>query len=138
VEAFAVDPRTGDGLIFAKTLDANGRSDVLRIPAASLREGGDVVAELVGSVVVTNGETGARAADISADGTLLAVKDLTTTSIWLRGPDDDLATLTQTQPSAPCRTEVGRGEALALSADGRQVWTLEEGVGRPLRRFTAA
>ena len=62
VEAFAVDPRTGDGIIFAKTLDANGRSDVLRIPAASLREGGDVVAELVGSVVVTNGETGARTA----------------------------------------------------------------------------
>jgi hypothetical protein len=96
-----------------------------------------VVAEAVGAVVVSNGETGARAADLSGDGTLLAVKELATTSLWLRGPDEDLQTLLAAQPEAPCRQELGRGEAIALSPDGSQVWTLEEGVGTPLRRFTA-
>jgi hypothetical protein len=138
VEAFAVDPRTGDGFLFLKTLDAAGRSDVLRVPASALREGGAVEAERAGAVAVSNGETGARAADLSGDGTLVAVKDLTTTSIWLRGPDDDLPALLAAEPEAPCHQELGRGEAMALAADGSQVWTLEEGVGKPLRRFATA
>jgi hypothetical protein len=108
---------------------------VLRLPAEALRRGGDVTAEAVASVAVTDGQAGARAADLSPDGSLVVAEGLRTTSVWLRGPAQSVGEGLTAEPAAPCTADLGSGEALAVSLDGGSIWTLDEGVGKPLRRF---
>jgi hypothetical protein len=138
VEAFAVDPRTGDGLLVTTSLGTDGRAGVLRVPADALRSGGEVTAERVAAVAVSDGDDGARAADMTPDGRLVLVKDLRTTSVWLRGPDQAAGDLLAAEPVPPCTADLGPGEALAVSVDGTSVWTLEEGESQPLRRFAVS
>jgi hypothetical protein len=136
VESFAVDPRTGEGVLVTKTLDPDGRARVLRVLAESLWAGGEVDAEDVGATTASGPEqNGPRAADIAQDGTLVAVKDLARTFVWLRGPGQAVPALLVDEPQAPCAADLGRGEALGFSVDGTAVFTLEEGIGKPLRRF---
>jgi hypothetical protein len=136
VEAFAVDPRTGDGVLVTKTLDQAGRATVLHLPAEALRTGGDLEASVAGAVAVPRADpSGPRAADVAADGTLVLVKDFTESFLWLRGPDQGVADLLAGQPEPPCAADLGRCEAIGFAVDQASIYSLEEGAGKPLRRF---
>lgn len=134
-EAFAVDPRTGDGYIFTKRLD--GRSFVYRLSAPWPTEG--VVelpcwfelalpAALPPARVVTG-------ADFSPDGGRLALRCVWQGWEWrseAEGESLDVPSLLARKPVLlPLAAEL-QGEALAYRADGAALLTLGEGVHRAL------
>ena len=134
-ETLLAEPRTGEIVIVTKRLD--GRSGVYagQAPArntsgaAVLRHAGDLRLGLAGL---------ATAGDVSADGRTIAVRTYTALYTWTRKPG---ASLAATLARKPCvgSVQLGRevqGESLALSHDGRSFFTVPEGAGAPVRRYS--
>jgi F0F1-type ATP synthase membrane subunit c/vacuolar-type H+-ATPase subunit K len=135
-ETLLADPHTGEIVIVTKRLD--GRSGVYggQAPArdvpreAVLRHAGDLRLGLGGL---------ATAGDVSADGRTVAIRTYTALYVWARKPGASLATTLARKPcvaSAQLGLE-GQGESLALSHDGRSFFTIPEGAGARVRRYTA-
>jgi hypothetical protein len=149
VEASFVDP--ADDALYLVTKEIP--PVVFRVPAASLRNGTTVA---VGPPVATldvldrNVSPAGKptGADISADGSLLAMKTLDRTFLWHRLPGQDLAALLRAEPAGSCiyddladqqegitpvPPDLGHGEA--LTPDGRRLATIAEGHSTPLQLF---
>jgi hypothetical protein len=97
--------------------------------AAVLRHAGDLRLGLAGL---------ATAGDVSADGRTVAIRTYTALYAWTRKPGTSLAATLARKPcvgSAQLGLE-GQGESLALSRDGRSFFTVPEGVGAALRRYS--
>jgi hypothetical protein len=135
-ETLLADPRTGEIVIVTKRLD--GRSGVYagKAPArdapgaAVLRHTADLRLGFAGL---------ATAGDVSADGRTIAIRTYTALYAWTRKPG---ASLAATLARKPCVGSVqlgreGQGESLALSRDGRSFFTVAEGAGAALRRYSA-
>ncbi len=134
-ETLLADPGTGEIVIVTKRLD--GRSGVYagKAPArdapgeAVLRHTGDLRLGLAGL---------ATAGDVSADGRTIAIRTYTALYAWTRKPGASLAATLARKPcvgSAQLGRE-GQGESLALSRDGRAFFTVPEGAGAALRRYS--
>lgn len=136
VEALMVDARTGDAYLVEKALGEGNTSMMWRLPADALRDDATVEAEPVATIVTADvSQVGPTAADISADGTLVMVKNLRETFVWLRPPDTTVHDLLSITPEAECRVDAGPGEAAAFSPDGQHLYTIPEGVGQRLLRL---
>lgn len=138
VEAFLIDPLTGNGFLVAKGIQANKTSIVYRVPAAVLRTGGPAVAERVASIdVAAAGTIGPTGGDISPDGSMIVVKTFTTTMLWPRQRGQSVAEVFAAQPVAPCIVaDGGNNEAIGFARDGRRMAAVSEGTNTRLRLFT--
>jgi hypothetical protein len=135
-ETLLADPRTGEIVIVTKRLD--GRSGVYAGQAPARDASGEAVLRHTGDLRL--GLAGlATAGDVSADGRTIAIRTYTALYSWARKPGASLAASLARKPcvgSAQLSRE-GQGESLALSRDGRSFFTVAEGAGAPLRRYTA-
>jgi hypothetical protein len=135
-ETLLADPRTGEIVVVTKRLD--GRSGVYVGQAPARDEPGAAVLRRAGALRL--GFAGlATAGDVSADGRTIAIRTYTALYAWTRRPGASLATTLARKPcvgSAQLGRE-GQGESLALSRDGRSFFTLAEGTGVALRRYSA-
>jgi hypothetical protein len=134
-ETLLADPRTGEIVIVTKRLD--GRSGVYAGQAPERDVPGEAVFRHAGGLRL--GLAGlATAGDVSADGRTIAIRTYTALYAWTRKPGASLAATLARKPcvgSAQLGRE-GQGESLALSRDGRSFFTVAEGVGAALRRYT--
>jgi hypothetical protein len=127
-EALLADPRTGDLFVVDKVL--LGPATAYRLPATAT-PGGRSTLERAGPVAVPPGEI-VTGADISADGSVVAVRTYAAVFLWDRGPGQSVADALAGEPCrAPSAVE-GQGESIALTADGRGWLTVSEGQHPPV------
>jgi hypothetical protein len=129
-EALAVDPVTGDLLVVSKG-GADTDAVVYRAPAG--RFGADPVLLLK---PIADLDLGAQvtAADVTADGTVVALRGYREVWMWTR-QDADLAAAFSAGPCmAPSPDEV-QGEALSFQGNGRAYYTVSEGAGPAVHRI---
>jgi hypothetical protein len=131
-EALIVDPLTGDAFIITKT--PSGRSTVFRVPVGAWSQDA-VVAEQVATIDL-GPLSFATAADISKDGSVVAVRTYGDVWLWERevGETVDEA-LSGQRCRAPAPGEP-QGEAIALYDDGYV--TVSEGEQPFVYRFVEA
>jgi hypothetical protein len=131
-ETLLADPRTGELLVITKQLD--GRSRVYSGDVAA----GDQTLRLVATLRLGVGGL-ATGGDVSGDGRTVALRTYSALFVWKRTAGVSLARTLRRTPcvgSAPLFRE-GQGESLALSRDGRSFFTVPEGAGATVRRYTA-
>jgi hypothetical protein len=135
-EALMVDPRSGELYIVIKHL-AGGRAAVYRAPP-NLGAGSTTVLERVDEVDLGIGLLNAvTAADISRDGSTIAVRTYGGVTLWDRGDRTVVAALDTKSCRGPIPFEI-QGETLALGPGGRSYFTVSEGVNAPLHQFIAS
>jgi hypothetical protein len=131
-EAFFID-RSGNGYLVEKTKDVRS-AWVFQISADDMRSTGTATAKPI--VQITGNSSGRgvgpTGADLSADGTTLAVKNYSETFVWKFTPESSIAAVLQKQPTATCTVKAGLGEAITF--DGPALLTVEEGSGKPIRK----
>ena len=120
VEAMFVDPRSGDTMLVTKT--SGSRAQLFRIPAGPF-DGSTVVAEQVAVVEVGSKVTGA---DISPDGSRIAIRTSGQVAVWERGAGDTIA---QSVARVPVRFPAPSAEAIAFGRDGATLFSIGEGEG---------
>ncbi len=122
-EAMLVDPIDGDLVIVTKS--STGESVVLQASATSL--GSDPIIPLFEIARLELGPGSfVTAADISPDGTMVALRGYDEVWMWARNERP----LADTFLVPPCRapaTEEAQGESLAFTADGESYITISEG-----------
>lgn len=146
-EALAFDPISGDLFVLTKDWSMKGVSGIYRTPARPLdpsdgaadgsgqgnRTGGTAELERVGELSLPAG-TLVTGADISPDGSLVAVRSYTSVNLFRRPPDIDVGTALESVPcEAPLPPEL-QGESIGFAADGSNYVTISEGKGQTLHR----
>ena len=128
-EAIAIDPATGDLLLFAKENEAG--SDVYRA-AAPISDGADVVLEVIAQLGCGPMIT---ACDISPDGRALLVRTYRSVLAWQRVEGEPWSQVLARPPrTMPARAEP-QGESIAFLADGSAYLTISEGTDVPIWLF---
>ena len=131
-EALMVDPRTGDLFIATKMTNSCRLYRALR---AQLESGDPVELTSVEDVGVRSTSAG----DISADGSLIALRRASRADLWVRSPGqsvaDGLAATSVRIPVIGQPTEPN-GEALAFDPSGSGYYTLSEGYRQPIYFFS--
>lgn len=156
VEGVFVDPSTGHLFLFEKGLhaidedgnlaDASGLprlySFVYRVKAADLFPANPTTVRLatvetyVRAKFVEN-VVGISAADISTDGTIIAIKNTEETFYWHRDPNETVLETFENDHEAPCQAPTGmKGEALAISPTMDRLVMIREGVISPIWQAT--
>jgi hypothetical protein len=131
-ETLLADPTTGDLYVVSKQWDGEV-SGLYRVPADAA-PGTPVVMERLGDVTGTAGQM-ATAGDISADGSLVAVRTYSKILLWDRAPDEPLADALAAEPcEAPVPFEI-QGEALSFTPDGHGYLTIPEGTTPVISRL---
>jgi hypothetical protein len=151
VETTFVDPTNGDVYLVTKEAPAL----VFKAAAAALQPGATIT---LGAPIATidavdhNSRPAAKptGGDMSADGSILAIKTLDRTFVWHRSPGQSVQNLLSRDPAGHCiyddaadvqqgvtpmLPDLGHGEAIGLSPDGQQLATIAEGGQAPLRLF---
>lgn len=124
-EALMVDPRTGDLVIVTKDWTLTGHSQIFRAPAG-MAAGSTTVLEQVATLDLLVG-TLVTGADVSPDGSVVALRSYTAISLYPRPADQPLwSALRQAPCTGPPPIEK-QGEAIAFTADGSAYATLSEG-----------
>lgn len=126
-EALIVDPRRGTLLVFTKGVTGG----VYSLPAP-LPFGGSARLRRVTDAPLSF----ATAADVSADGTTVALRGYFGFAVWKRRGNEPLTTTVKRKPCAsPTGLDDGQGESIALSRSGATAWTIAEGAQRPVLRY---
>jgi hypothetical protein len=129
-EAMFVDPVTGDLFIITKV--DTGNSIVLRADGTTL--GSDPILPTFEVATLDLGPGGfVSAADISPDGTAIALRGYEEVWMWAR-TDRDVAAAFNAEPCMAPSPEEVQGEAIAFTADGTAYVTVSEGSGPTLWR----
>lgn len=133
-EALLVDPVSGDLVIIQKAL-SGGPSHLYRA-AGDLVDGSTTVLDAVGTTDLSAVGTLATGADISADGSLVAVRTYSKVVLWWRQPGQTVPEVlaTVTPCAAPSATEA-QGEAVALVDGTNGYVTISEGTNPPVNRY---
>jgi hypothetical protein len=135
-ESFLVDPVTGELFIIEKTAQG-GTARIYRAPA-NLAAGSLTTLTLVGSLALPSGATNlVTGADLSADGSQIAVRTYAAVLLWNRASGTSIA---EALASAPCAGPVppeSKGEAVAFRSDGRGYVTVGEGTNQVMHTYTA-
>ncbi len=152
VEGMFVDPATGNLFLFEKGLhaiDANGQladasqlpreyAFVYRVAANKLFPQDPTTMRLatVESYVkgqFTESTFGITAADISADGTIIAIKNSEETFYWVRDPNESVRSTFDNDHVPPCLAPTGmKGEGLAISPTDDRFVLIREGLNSPI------
>ncbi|MEO6987476.1 MAG: hypothetical protein ABI239_02395, partial [Aquihabitans sp.] len=131
-EALLVDPLTGDLFVISKQWDRSV-TGLYRLPAdtvaAEVAPQGITTMARVADVADAGLVTGA---DISANGTLVALRTYADVRLWNRDPDETLAETLAEPPTCTRLVREPQGEAVSFGADGRSLVTISEGQGVPL------
>jgi len=134
-ETLLSDPVSGDLLVVSKQWDGEA-SSVYRLPAdaAPGAPGAPTVMERVGDVPGVDGQM-ATSGDVSADGSLVALRTYAHVLVWDREPGQTVAEALAGKPcEAPAPAEI-QGEALAFTPDGQGYVTVAEGNVPAVNRF---
>lgn len=136
-EALLADPVTGDVFVISKQW-RGGPASLYRLPSdivvADAASGEAITMERVTEVSSDFGGL-VTGADISADGTLVAVRSYGSVALWGRDLD---ATVAETLAQPPtCARSVGepQGEAVAFGPESDSLVTISEGDEVPLNWF---
>jgi len=137
-EAFFVDPRTGEMYIIQKSL-SGGPVGVYRAPA-NLAAGSTTVMTRAGTLSLPTGSLmhAVTSADITQDGDAIAVRTYGAVRLWYRNTDQTVATALTAAPCAGPIPVEGQGETIGFRPDGRAYYTVTEGRGSEIHRFTIA
>ena len=115
------------------TKQPDGRSAVYVAPAPS--PSGTTTPQLAARLQLGAGAL-ATGGDVSADGTVIAIRTYDSVFAWRRPSGISLAAALRARPCvSPTRLRDGKGEALALTRDGRAFFTVPEGAGATIRRY---
>jgi hypothetical protein len=145
-ESIIVDPRTGDLFVIDKQyLSRVGR--VFRAPKRALVDGGDVTLEDVGSFTVTPDPAAPSSvvrlppaiitgADISPDGSTILVRTYGYVLAFSRSKRGTVADAFRRPPCSAPQIDEPQGEAIGFAANGASYFTISEGVGAAVHRFT--
>lgn len=136
VEAFLVDPLTGDLFMLGKRSD--GRSQVLSASAATLAAGGGKLRlelELVFGRGSLPGSPMPTAADISRDGRSILIRTYTSVFLFRRQQNESVASALRRAPRALPTAHQQQGEALGFADQDAAFVTVSEG-NRPLIQCT--
>ena len=135
-EALMVDPNTGDLVIIEKVSSGNPR--VYWAPAASLTNGSLTTLQKVGTLDLSDAHSNlVTGADVSADGTQIAVRTYDDILLWNRDPNSSIwSVFTKSPVTAPDPNEQ-QGEAIAFHSDGRGYVTVSEGLNQNLHNASA-
>ena len=146
-ESMFVDPRSGDLFVIDKEyLSRVGR--VFRAPRRALVDGADVILQDVGSFTVTPDMAAAPSgvvrfpgaiitgADISPDGSTILVRTYGQVLAFSRGKRGTVAAAFRRPSCAAPQIDEPQGEAIGFAANGASYFTVSEGVGAAVHRFT--
>lgn len=125
-EALLVDPTNGALVVVTKRLDGTAR--VYAAEGGVLRGAG--VVKLGNALQVTAGS-------VSGDGRTVVLRTYDRLLVWTRRRGESLPELFRRRPCTG-RADLlreGQGESVALTRDGRAVYTVPEGLRPPLRRW---
>lgn len=135
-EALLADPQTGELVIVEKT-SSGGTARVYRAPAG-LQAGSLTTMSLAGTLSLPTGSTHlVTGADLSADGTQLAVRTYARVLLWNRDPAGTLWAPFATTPCTGPLPSESQGEAIAFHPNGRGYVTVSEGSNQQLHNYTA-
>jgi len=132
-ESLFIDPESGDLVIVTKNWDG-GPAGIYRAPG-DLTTGTSTVLEAVGSVDLRSFGQLATGADISADGSVIALRTYGSVLLWWR---QDGATVAETMGGGPCEAPTvneAQGETVAIQPDGGGYVTVSEGANPPVNAF---
>ena len=134
-EALMIDPLFGDLVIVAKSL-TGGPANVYQAPA-NLAAGSTTALTKVGQVALGTGLANAvTAADVTADGTAVAIRTYGNVMVFNRNTTSKLWTaFGGTACNAPVPIEV-QGEAVGFRSDGKALVTVSEGANQTLHLST--
>lgn len=153
-EAFTIDRTTGDALLFVKNHVAGDPEKFGRVFLATVSQI-EIAAKtkvpvrltLAAKVRANKDSTKpalATAADLSADGEILMLKNIQEVFVWVRHGTESWAERLRQEPEAPFHlpiaigdtfTQPGIGEAIGLTPDSRSFYTLKEGKHVPIWRW---
>ena len=129
VEAFVVDPRSGELLLISKQSD--GHSQVLTASAAMLSAGGGELS-LAGRLDFGKpplpGNPMPTSASISPDGSRILVRTYSSVFAFERKPEESVAAALQRPPRSLSPPPEHQGEAVTFADQGSAFVTISEGV----------
>jgi len=152
VEGVFADPASGDLFLFEKALhaiDTNGNladgsaipkvyAFVYRVKEGKLFPADTTKVRTAAIASYVQGDFGAgtfgiSGADISADGTIIAVKNTQETFYWHRDPHESVVETFERDHTAPCNAPDGmKGEALAIGPISDRFVMIREGLISPI------
>ncbi len=134
-ESFIVDPKSGQMLIIDKT--SAGNPHIYAAPGG-LASGSTTTLKDVGTLPLgTGGGNLVTGADVSPDGTEVAVRTYDHVLLWNRDPSQDIATVLEQKPVMGPVPNEQQGEAIAFNNDGLGYVTTSEGTDQYLHEYTA-
>jgi hypothetical protein len=133
-EALLVDPVDGDLYLVTKDWTLTGTSQVFTVPdVAAIGDGASVEMTPVGTVPLESG-TLVTAADITRDGSLVALRSYGAVDVYRRPEGEPVSAAFGTAPcGGPVPTEI-QGESLGFAPDGGSYLTVSEGEHPVLHR----
>jgi hypothetical protein len=133
-ETLLADPVTGDLFIVSKQWDG-APAGVYRIPAdVPVDPATPTAMERVADAAVPDGEL-ATSGDISADGSLIAIRTYQSVLLWERAPGETVGEALTGDPCKAAATSELQGESLAILPEGDGYVTVSEGRDSPIHRF---
>ena len=129
IEAFVVDPVSGDLFIITKQPD--GRSQLLTATAATLAAGGgqlSLLGELRFGQPPLAGSTMPTSASISRDGSAILVRTYTAVFLFRRATGESLPSALARAPQSLPAPREQQGEAVGFVDDDRAFVTISEGL----------
>lgn len=132
VEAMVVDPVDGDLVFITKDWTLGGRAEVFRADADA-PAGSTSVLEPVASVDLPVA-TLVTAADVTSDGTLVALRSYGAVHLFERPAGEPLWAAFESIPCAGPRLDEAQGESLGFAPDGGSYLTTSEGERTPIHR----
>lgn len=133
-EAMFVDPITGDGFVISKQWNG-AAAGLYRIPASVLdaAHAPDGITTMARVADVGRSRRAlVTGADISADGTLVALRTYGDVRLWDRDPQESIADTLTTSPTCSRTVEEHQGEAVAVVDEGHALVTVSEGADATL------
>ena len=146
-ESMFVDPRTGDLFIIDKEY-LSGVGHVFRAPKRALVDGADVTMTEVGSFTAPRDDAAAPSAvtrfpgtiitgaDISPDGSTILVRTYRRVLAFSRPAHGTVSAAFRRPPCIASQIDEPQGEAIGFAANGASYFTISEGVGAAVHRFT--
>jgi hypothetical protein len=134
-ESLIVDPKSGEMVIIDKT--SSGNPQIYEAPGG-LASGSTTTLQDVGTLALGSGGGDlVTAADVSRDGTEVAVRTYDHVLLWNRNPSEDIAKVLEQQPTMGPVPDEQQGEAIGFLPDGRGYVTTSEGTNQFLHEYNA-
>jgi len=147
-ESMFVDPRTGDLFVIDKEY-FSGVGHVFRAPQRALVDGATVTMSDTGSFTVPPDDSSSApsavtrfpgtiitGADISPDGSTILVRTYRRVLAFSRPARRTVAAAFRRPPCVAPQIDEAHGEAIGFAVNGASYFTISEGVGAAIHRFT--